>query len=207
MVEVQETEVQTDRILTIPNILSFLRLLGVPLFLWLILGPQADGWAIVVLIVSGITDYLDGKIARKFNQISRVGQILDPLADRLYIFATLFGLLIRGIIPWWIVILLVGRDLVLAVVMAILKRRTGLTGLPVHFIGKAGTFCLLYAFPLILIGASEGTLGDVCKVLGWAFALWGTGLYMWAGVLYLEQASRVIRQGPGASAQSKPATS
>ena len=207
MVEVQETEVQTDRIFTIPNILSFLRLLGVPLFLWLILGPQADGWAIVVLVISGITDYLDGKIARKFNQISRVGQILDPLADRLYIFATLIGLLLRDIIPLWLVIVLIGRDLLLAVVMAILKRRTGLTGLPVHFIGKAGTFCLLYAFPLILIGASEGILGDICKVLGWAFALWGTGLYLWAGVLYLEQATRVIRQSSGPSAQSATTTS
>ena len=87
--DVQETEVQTDRILTIPNVLSFARLLGVPLFLWLILGPHADGWAIVLLTISGITDWLDGKIARATGQISRLGQLLDPLADRLYIAATL----------------------------------------------------------------------------------------------------------------------
>ena len=194
--EVQETEVQTDRIITVPNILSFMRLLGVPLFLWLILVPQADGWAIVVLIFAGISDYLDGKIARKWNQISRVGQILDPLADRLYILATLIGLLLRGIIPWWLVAVLVGRDLIMGVVLAILKKRTGLTGLPVHFIGKAATFCLLYAFPLILLGAGTGTLADVCRVFGWAFALWGTGLYLWAAVLYLEQAARVLRSKP-----------
>ena len=194
--EVQETEVQTDRIITVPNILSFMRLLGVPLFLWLILVPEADGWAIVVLIFAGISDYLDGKIARKWNQISRVGQILDPLADRLYILATLIGLLLRGIIPWWWVAVLVGRDLIMGVVLAILKKRTGLTGLPVHFIGKAATFCLLYAFPLILLGAGTGTLADVCRVFGWAFALWGTGLYLWAAVLYLEQAARVLRSKP-----------
>ncbi|MGB3676547.1 MAG: CDP-alcohol phosphatidyltransferase family protein [Candidatus Nanopelagicales bacterium] len=194
--EVQETEVQTDRIITVPNILSFMRLLGVPLFLWLILVPEADGWAIVVLIFAGISDYLDGKIARKWNQISRVGQILDPLADRLYILATLIGLLLRGIIPWWLVAVLVGRDLIMGVVLAILKKRTGLTGLPVHFIGKAATFCLLYAFPLILLGAGTGTLADVCRVFGWAFALWGTGLYLWAAVLYLEQAARVLRSKP-----------
>ena len=194
--EVQETEVQTDRIITVPNILSFMRLLGVPLFLWLILVPEADGWAIVVLIFAGISDYLDGKIARKWNQISRVGQILDPLADRLYILATLVGLLLRGIIPWWLVAVLVGRDLIMGVVLAILKKRTGLTGLPVHFIGKAATFCLLYAFPLILLGAGTGTLADVCRVFGWAFALWGTGLYLWAAVLYLEQAARVLRSKP-----------
>ncbi|MFA7265924.1 MAG: CDP-alcohol phosphatidyltransferase family protein [Candidatus Nanopelagicales bacterium] len=194
--EVQETEVQTDRVITVPNILSFMRLLGVPLFLWLILVPEADGWAIVVLVFAGISDYLDGKIARKWNQISRVGQILDPLADRLYILATLIGLLLRGIIPWWLVAVLVGRDLIMGVVLAVLKKRTGLTGLPVHFIGKAATFCLLYAFPLILLGAGTGTLADVCRVFGWAFALWGTGLYLWAAVLYLEQAARVLRGKP-----------
>lgn len=194
--EVQETEVQTDRVLTVPNLLSFLRLVGVPLFLWLILVPQADGWAIVVLVFAGISDYLDGKIARRWNQISRVGQILDPLADRLYILATLVGLLLRGIIPWWLVAILVGRDVIMGIVLAVIKRRTGLTGLPVHFIGKAATFCLLYAFPLILIGAGSGSVADVCRVFGWAFALWGTGLYLWAAVLYLEQAARILRTRP-----------
>ena len=198
--EVQETEVQTDRVLTVPNLLSFLRLLGVPLFLWLILVPKADGWAIVVLIFAGVSDYLDGKIARRWNQISRVGQILDPLADRLYILATLLGLLIRGIIPWWLVAVLVGRDVIMGIVLFVIKRRTGLTGLPVHFIGKAATFCLLYAFPLILLGAGIGTLADICRVLGWAFALWGTGLYLWAAVLYLEQAARILKSQPNLNA-------
>jgi len=196
-VEVQETEVQTDRILTIPNILSFLRLLGVPVFLWLILVPQADGWAFVLLVVAGITDYLDGKIARATGQISRLGQLLDPLADRLYIAATLLGLAIRGIVPWWLVVLLLSRDVVLAVALALLKRR-GITGLPVHFLGKAATFNLLYAFPMLLLGSSATGTGlswaDAARVLGWAFALWGTGLYWWAGILYLEQARRILRR-------------
>lgn len=191
--EVQETEVQTDRILTVPNLLSALRLVGVPVFLWLILVPQADLWAVVVLVLAGVSDYLDGKIARKWNQISRLGQILDPLADRLYILATLVGLLIRGIIPLWLVVVLIGRDIVLGLILVVIKRRTGLVGLPVHFLGKLATFCLLYAFPLILLGAGTGTIASVCLVLGWAFALWGTGLYLWAAVLYVEQAVRLIR--------------
>ena len=194
--DVQETEVQTDRILTIPNVLSFARLLGVPVFLWLILGPQADGWALVLLMVSGFTDYLDGKIARATGQISRLGQLLDPLADRAYIAATLLGLAIRGIVPWWLVVLLLSRDVVLAVALALLKRR-GITGLPVHFLGKAATFNLLYAFPLLLIGdGATGTgltLADAARVIGWAFAIWGTALYWWAGLLYLEQARRILR--------------
>lgn len=193
--KVQETEVQTDRIVTLPNVISFIRLLGVPVFLWLILVPQADGWALVLLIASGISDWADGKIARATGQISRLGQILDPIADRLYIAAALLGLALRGIIPWWLVGLLVARDVLLAALLPALRKR-GLVGLPVHFLGKAATFCLLYAFPLLLLGDAPGTLGEVARVIGWAFAIWGTGLYWYAALLYVEQARRVIRDNP-----------
>ena len=189
--EVQQTGVQTDRVVTLPNVLSALRLVGVPVFLWLILVPQADGLAVVLLAVAGFTDWLDGYLARRWHQISRVGQLLDPVADRLYIFATLIGLLIRGIIPLWFVLLLVSRDLILAVVLVFLKGR-GVTGLPVHFLGKAATFCLLYAFPLLLLGDGSGWLADAARVCGWAFAVWGTALYWWAAVLYLGQARRIM---------------
>ncbi|MDP4014496.1 MAG: CDP-alcohol phosphatidyltransferase family protein [Candidatus Nanopelagicales bacterium] len=193
--KIQETRVQTDRVFTIPNILSFLRLLGIPVLLWLILVPKADGWAFALLAVSGITDWADGKIARATGQISRLGQILDPVADRAYIAATLIALALRGLVPWWLVLVLLGRDLVLAALLPALKRR-GVLGLPVHFLGKAATFCLLYAFPLILLGAIGGTVGEIAKVVGWASVLWGTGLYLYAAVLYMEQASRVIRTRP-----------
>lgn len=189
---VQATEVTTDRVLTVPNALSFLRLLGVPLFLWLILGPEADGWAIVLLVVSGVTDWLDGTIARATGQISRLGQLLDPLADRLYIVATLVGLLLRGIIPWWLVALLLLRDLVLLATVPALRAR-GLTALPVHFLGKAATFNLLYAFPLLLLGDGDSPVAFAATVVGWAFVIWGTALYWWAGILYLEQVRRLVR--------------
>jgi len=190
-VEVQSTQVQTDRVLTVPNILSALRLLGVPLFLWLILVPEADVLAIAVLALAGFTDWLDGFLARRWHQISRVGQLLDPVADRLYILATLVGLLLRGIVPWWFVVLLVSRDVIMSVVLVVLKRR-GVTGLPVHFLGKAATFCLLYAFPLLLLGDGTGWLAQTANVFGWAFAVWGTALYWWAAVLYLGQARRIM---------------
>jgi cardiolipin synthase (CMP-forming) len=189
---VQETEVQTDRVLTIPNLLSFLRLLGVPLFLWLVLGPEADGWAFVVLALSAFTDYLDGKLARRWHQISKVGQLLDPLADRLYIFATVVALTLREIIPLWFAVLLVSRDVFLAGLLPALRRR-GLTALPVHFLGKAATFNLLYAFPLLLLGDGEGTLALLARVFGWAFAIWGVGLYWWAGLIYAQQVRRLLR--------------
>lgn len=193
--EVQSTQVQTDRVLTVPNLLSALRLLGVPLFLWLILGPQADALAIVVLALAGFTDWLDGYLARKWHQISRLGQLLDPVADRLYILATLVGLLLRGIVPLWFVVLLVSRDVIMSVVLVVLKGR-GVTGLPVHFLGKAATFCLLYAFPLLLLGDGTGWLADTAKVVGWAFAVWGTALYWWAAVLYIGQARRIMAHRP-----------
>jgi cardiolipin synthase len=184
-----------DRILTIPNALSVLRLLGVPLFLWLLLVPHADWWALGVLVVSGFTDWADGVLARKLNQQSDFGALLDPLADRLYILATLAGLVLRHIIPLWLGIVIVGRDLVLAGSLLVL-RRAGYGPPAVHYVGKAATFCLLYAFPLLLIGVRPGTLGDVARPIAWAFTIWGTGLYLWAGAVYLRQAGQLVRARP-----------
>jgi cardiolipin synthase len=179
------------RILTVPNALSMLRLLGVPLFLWLILGPQADGLAIVVLAVSGFTDWLDGKLARRWNQISRLGVLLDPTADRLYILATVIGLVIRDIVPLWFGVLLVGRDVLLAFSLPVLHRH-GYGPLPVHFLGKAATFNLIYAFPLLLLGDGSGPFATLALIFGWAFAIWGTGLYWWAGILYVVQVRQLL---------------
>lgn len=180
--------------LTIPNALSVLRLLGVPLFLWLVLGPHADGWALVVLMVSGATDYLDGKLARLLHQTSKLGALLDPAADRLYILCTLLALLVRHVVPPWLVVVLVARDLVIAGLVPMLRRRLGVVALPVHFLGKAATFNLLYAFPLLLLGSGHGEPSTIARPIGWAFAGWGTALYWWAGLLYLDQARRLLRR-------------
>jgi cardiolipin synthase (CMP-forming) len=187
----------STRVVTIPNALSLLRLLGVPLFLWLLLGPKADGWALLVLALSGITDWADGVLARKLDQYSDLGALLDPLADRLYILATLVGLVLREIIPLWLAIVLVGRDLVLGVGLLALRRR-GIAPPQVHYLGKAATFCLLYAFPLLLLGAHSGTLSDIARPIAWAFTIWGTGLYLWAGAVYLRQTIALLRDGAAA---------
>ncbi|MEP6600175.1 MAG: CDP-alcohol phosphatidyltransferase family protein [Actinomycetota bacterium] len=183
-----------DRVLTVPNLLSVLRLLGVPLFLWLLLGPHADLAALIVLAVSGLSDWADGVLARKLHQTSRIGALLDPAADRLYILATLVGLTLREIIPWWLAALIVGRDALLAVALVPLKRH-GYGPPQVHYLGKAATFNLLYAFPLLLLAAREGTLADIVRPIAWAFTIWGTGLYLWAGALYLGQVIALTR-GP-----------
>ena len=190
--DVQESRVQTDRILTVPNVLSVVRLLGVPLFLWLVLVREADGWAVVVLAVSGVTDYLDGKLARRWHQVSRLGQLLDPLADRLYILSTIVALTLREIIPLWFAASLVARDVFLLLLVPALRRR-GLSALPVHFLGKAATFCLLYALPLLLLGDGESTVALLARVFGWAFGIWGLVLYWWAGVLYAMQVRQLLK--------------
>ncbi len=181
--------VVSDRVLTIPNVLSFARLLLVPGFAVLIF-LEYDFAAIVVLMVSGYTDYLDGWLARRWGQVTRIGQLLDPLADRLYILTTLLGLAYRDIVPWWLVLLLIARDATLTVSLL------GLTAaernpLEVNFLGKAATASLLYAFPLLLLGNSANTAGEIAMPIGWAFAWWGTGLYWWSGMIYLRQVASV----------------
>lgn len=184
-----------DRVWTIPNLLSVLRLLGVPLFLYLLLGPEADGWALVVLAVSAVTDWADGKLARLLGQYSRLGELLDPAADRLYIFATLIAFVIRGIVPWWVAALLIGRDALLAVGLRVIRRH-GYVALPVHYLGKAATFCLLYAFPLLLLAQGDSGVARVALPTGIAFIIWGMVLYLWAGWLYLVQVVWVVRSTP-----------
>jgi cardiolipin synthase len=176
---------------TLPNIISMVRLAGVPLFLWLVLGPEADVWALVVLMLSGVTDWLDGYLARRLDQMSKLGEILDPVADRLYILAAVIGLAFRDIIPWWVAVILPARDIFLWGLVPFLRTR-GYSALPVHYLGKAATAALLYAFPLLFLGDGTGTVATMAQVFGWAFAIWGMGLYWWAGVLYAWQVRKLM---------------
>lgn len=182
-----------DRIWTVPNALSVLRLLGVPLFLWLLLGPQEDGWAVVVFIVSGITDWLDGKIARWLDQGSRFGAMLDPLADRLYTLAALVAFVVRDIVPLWIVLVVIARDLAVLVCLPLLRRR-GYGPPEVLYLGKGATFVLLYAFPFLLVAQLDSPLADVARPIAYAFTAWGIVLYVWSGAIYVFQAVTAIRR-------------
>lgn len=186
-----------DRTLTIPNALSVLRLALIPVFLWLVLAEQADLAGVAVLTISGITDWADGVIARRTGQTTRLGRLLDPLVDRLTIAATLIGLALRDLVPWWLVGLLAARELLLLALVPALRRR-GLIALPVHYLGKAATFALYWGFPFVLVGAGTAEWEQVLGVLGWAFVIWGTALYWYAALLYLDQARRVLRAQPAA---------
>ncbi len=182
-----------DRIWTVPNALSVLRLAGVPLFLWLLLGPQEDGWAIVVFVVSGITDWLDGKIARWLNQMSRFGAMLDPLADRLYTLAAMVALVLRDIIPLWVVVIVIARDLAVLVCLPLLRRK-GYGPPEVLYLGKGATFVLLYAFPFLLLAQLGSSVADVARPIAYAFTVWGVVLYVWSGLIYVLQAVTAIRR-------------
>ncbi len=175
--------------------LSVLRLFGVPVLLWLLLVEHADGWAFALLIASGITDFLDGKLARLLDQYSRLGALLDPFVDRLYLVAAAVGLLVRGILPWPFVVILVARDLILAAVLPIYRRR-GLPPPEVIYLGKAATFALMSAAPWLLGGQMDWAAAGFARAFGWALLIWGTAAYVWTGVLYLGKAVAVARSIP-----------
>ncbi|CAN2198252.1 PgsA Phosphatidylglycerophosphate synthase [Candidatus Nanopelagicaceae bacterium] len=181
--------------LTIPNALTFLRFLGIPLFIYLALGKQADGWAILVLAIGGATDYFDGKLARSLNQESKFGEIADPTIDRLYIAAVLVVLYIRDAIPLWLIAILVARDVVMAGVALVLQLK-GFAPLKVTYLGKAATFNLLYAFPFLLLALSDTWYGTAAFIFGWAFAIWGVTLYMGTAVGYFRTAVKTITVRP-----------
>jgi len=171
--------------LNIPNSLSFLRLLGVPYFCWLI-ANHSYGIAIAVLLLSGATDWLDGYAARKLNQRTRLGELMDPAVDRLYILAAIIALVIEGELPLYLLILFGLRDVYMLFLVAKLKQK-GYTGFPVHFIGKAATMNLLWAFPLVLLGTFHGMVGTIAHDLAVAFLIWGLALYWYGALLYTRQ--------------------
>lgn len=186
----------SDRVLTIPNALSALRLLLVPVFLYLLLSAHANGWAVAILMFSGFSDWADGKIARLVpNQSSRLGELLDPLVDRIYMLVVPVALAIAHIVPWWFVLTLIARDLVLAATLPLVRSR-GLTALPVTYIGKAATFALMSGFPLVLLGQWPDAWSRVVLAGGWAFLVWGMAMYLWSAVLYLIQVTMVLRELP-----------
>lgn len=184
------------RVWTIPNVLSVVRLALVPVFLYSLLVRHAYGPAVAILMFSGASDWADGKIARLVpGQSSRLGELLDPLVDRVYMVVVPVGLALAHVVPWWVVAVLIGRDLMLAATLPVLRRR-GLSALPVTYIGKAATFALMSGFPLILLGQWNALWSRVIGACGWGFVIWGAGMYLWSAVLYLIQVRMVARRLP-----------
>ena len=184
-----------DRVLTVPNMISAVRLVLIAVFLYLLLVRGSDALAVAVLMLSGFSDWADGKIARLTGQSSQLGAVLDPAIDRLYMVAVPVAFGLRRLVPWWVIVTLLARDGLLALALPLLRSR-GMTALPVTYIGKAGTFALMSAFPLILLGQWDTMWSRAVLACGWAFLIWGLGMYLWAFVLYLIQVSLVVRRMP-----------
>jgi CDP-diacylglycerol--glycerol-3-phosphate 3-phosphatidyltransferase len=189
-----------DRVLTVPNALSAIRLALIPVFVYLLLVAHANAWAVGILIFSGGSDWADGKIARLLNQSSKLGELLDPAVDRIYMVVVPIAFGLRGIVPWWIIAILLARDALLAAELPVLRSR-GFTALPVMYLGKAATFGLMSAFPLILLGQWEALWSRVVLACGWAFLIWGLYMYLWSFVLYATQMVLVVRRMPTVKAR------
>jgi cardiolipin synthase len=191
-----------DRLLTAPNVLSGIRLALIPVFVYLLLFAHADAWAVAILMFTGASDWADGKIARLLNQSSKLGEYLDPAVDRLYMVTIPITFGLRGIVPWWIIAALLARDILLAAELPLLRTR-GITALPVIYLGKAATFALMSAFPLILLGQWDALWSRVVLACGWAFLIWGLYMYLWSFVVYAVQVAVVLRRMPPVKARDR----
>jgi len=178
---------------TIPNLLTLLRALGIPIFLYLVLVENEMGWAVLTLVIAGATDYLDGKVARALKQESRLGELMDPAVDRLYIATVLIAMYVTQALPLVVLLTIVVRDLVLGVLLIVMNSR-GIAPFKVTYLGKAATFNLLYALPLLLLtDSSSGWVADASFIFGWGFAIWGIALYLWTGLSYAGSGIRQLR--------------
>ena len=183
-----------DRILTAPNVITMVRLLCIPLYLWLLFGAHHQIAAAVLLAALGATDWVDGFVARRYGQVSTFGKVLDPTADRILVGTAVISIMIYGAVPLWFGLATIARE-VLVSAMVLLLASLGAARIDVLWVGKAGTFGLMFAYPTFLLG--DGTAGwqEPIRIIAWATGLVGLGLAWWAAASYVGPARRALRQG------------
>ena len=184
----------TDRLLTVPNVITVVRLLCLPLYVWLLLGRNDRLAAGLVLGLLGATDWVDGWIARRWNQVSTAGKVLDPVADRLLFFVGIGAIIIDGAAPLWFCLAVLAREVVVAVTTLVLAA-LGARRIDVTWYGKAGTFGLMFAFPAFLWGNADWALSTAFLVIAWIAAVPGLVLSYYAAALYVPIAARALREG------------
>jgi cardiolipin synthase (CMP-forming) len=184
------------RVLTVPNVISVVRLLCAPFFVWLLFGPEDRTAAFILLAVLGATDWVDGWIARRWDQGSDLGKVLDPTADRVLLLTAVIALTIDGAVPTWFGIAVLAREVVVSAAVLALAA-AGARRVDVQWVGKAGTFALMFAFPgfLWLSETSPGTFYDLLEIATWTVAIAGLVLSYWAAILYVPLARRALQEG------------
>lgn len=194
-----DSEVPTgeDRILTVPNLITCIRLACLPLYLYLLFGRENRAAAAVLLGLLGATDWVDGYVARHFHQVSNVGKVLDPVADRLLFFVGIGAILVDGAAPFWFSVLVLAREIVISIAVLAIAALGG-RRIDVTWWGKAGTFCLMFAFPFFLAGASTVGVADLCTLIGWGFGIPGIAFSYYAAFLYIPLGLAALREGRAA---------
>ncbi len=179
---------------TLPNFISLVRLGCIPIFLWLLFSVE-DRWAAALLLGAlGASDWVDGYIARRFNQVSELGKILDPTADRLMLLVGIFAIWVDGSVPGWIAWLALVREALVAVA-ALFLAAFGARKIEVTWWGKTGTFLLMFAFPFFLAGESDVFIASIFANGAWVCALVGLPIHYWSGLTYVPAAREALRQG------------
>ena len=186
-----------DRILTAPNVITLVRLLCIPIFLWLLFGVHRQTAAAVLLAVLGATDWVDGYVARRYGQVSTLGKVLDPTADRLLVGTAVISIMVYGAVPLWFGIATIARE-VLVSVMVVLLAGLGAARIDVLWVGKAGTFGLMFAYPAFLLGDGTATWQAPIRAIAWVTGLIGLGLAWWAAGSYIGPARRALQEGRAA---------
>jgi cardiolipin synthase (CMP-forming) len=186
-----------DRIFTVPNVITLVRLLCIPLFVWLLFGAHRQTAAAILLALLGATDWVDGFVARRYGQVSTFGKVLDPTADRILVGTAVISIMIYGAVPLWFGIATIARE-VLVSAMVLLLAAMGAARIDVLWVGKAGTFGLMFAYPTFLLG--DGTAGwqEPIRVIAWVTGLIGLALAWWAAGSYIAPARRALREGRAA---------
>ncbi len=194
-----------DRILTVPNALTLIRLLCIPLFIWLLVLPKRSGWvaAVVVLAVLGVTDGVDGYVARHFDQVSRVGKVLDPIADRLLLGVAAVAIVVAGAIPFGVAIAALSREAVVAAGFLAVALAGG-RRVEVQWAGKAATFGLMCALPLFLLGHAHESWHQLAEIGAWIAVIPALALGWYAAIAYIPMARAALSDDRGPRQEVAP---
>jgi cardiolipin synthase len=192
-----------DRILTAPNVITLVRLLCIPVFLWLLFGRHWQTASAFLLGVLGATDWVDGYVARRYHQVSTFGKVLDPMADRLLVGTAVISVMVYGAVPVWFGVATIARELLVSV-MVVLLASLGAARIDVLWVGKAGTFGLMFAYPTFLLGYGNADWQEPIKIIAWVTGIVGLALAWYAAGSYIGPARKALREGRAARRSREP---